>query len=83
MIQPTRGYSLSNPNLFHETPLIPCPFYYLSHLFLERTQPRTRILNINNLNVFKQPLTKSIIWDHWYYPGHITGIIINTFIFYY
>ncbi|XXN13840.1 MAG: cobaltochelatase subunit CobN [Candidatus Hodgkinia cicadicola] len=46
MIQPTRGYGLVNPSVYHSAFVIPCRLYWLSYIFCKRICANSIIINV-------------------------------------
>lgn len=46
MIQPTRGYGLVNPSVYHSAFVVPCKFYWASYIFCERVGAHALLINV-------------------------------------
>ncbi|AUG91352.1 Aerobic cobaltochelatase subunit CobN [Candidatus Hodgkinia cicadicola] len=46
MIQPTRGYGLVNPSVYHSAFVVPCKFYWMSYTLCERVGANAILINV-------------------------------------
>ncbi|PIM95613.1 Aerobic cobaltochelatase subunit CobN [Candidatus Hodgkinia cicadicola] len=81
LIQPTRGYGLTNPSIHHSTFIVPCAFYCLSYLFIKRTNPNTLILNIGKHGNLEWMPGRSIALSRWCYPEWIARFTTNAYLY--
>nr|AIT41435.1 Aerobic cobaltochelatase subunit CobN [Candidatus Hodgkinia cicadicola] len=46
MVQPTRGYGLVNPSIYHSAFVVPCRFYWTSYVLCERVCADALLINV-------------------------------------
>ncbi|PIM95551.1 Aerobic cobaltochelatase subunit CobN [Candidatus Hodgkinia cicadicola] len=81
MVQPTRGYGLTCPNIYHSSFIVPCAFYCLSYLFLERVLMNTLIFNVGKHGNLEWMPGKSIALSRWCYPERILRSTTNAYLY--
>ncbi len=80
-IQPTRGYGLINASICHSAFIVPCGFYYLSHLFYKRVYANALVVNIGKHGNLEWLPGRSIALSRWCYPEWISLGLISAYLY--
>ncbi|XXN13669.1 MAG: cobaltochelatase subunit CobN [Candidatus Hodgkinia cicadicola] len=81
MIQPTRGYGLVNPSVYHSAFVVPCKFYWTSYIFCERLGANAILINVGKHGSLEWPPGRANVLSRSCYPELVGLGLPNLYLY--